>query len=325
MQKKIDPATVSTTAAALPPGRPVHQDRIVFGMAAAALSVLALSTMNLFGKLLSSEHSVIEVAFYRNVIALLPFLAYIALFNDRDMLKIRSAPRALVARSLIGTVSLMATFSAFIYLPMADAQALFFTSSLFVPVLAYFFLKERVGPYRWSAVLVGFAGTLIMVQPGGKVDLTGIVLALSAAFMHSILGTLLRLLGRTERPETVAFYFLLIGAVLTGLGMPFVAKVPETRELLYFFGAGLSGAAAQVLLATSYKYAPAALVTTFQYTGIVWSTAYGWLIFHDWPAPTVWIGAAIIITSSVFIAWREQHLARQLRGSGSDPISDLRR
>lgn len=286
-------------------------DRVLLGMAASAMSVFALSTMNMFAKLVSSEHSVIEVAFYRNAIAVIPFLIMIFALGQRDMLIVCSKPRALIARSIVGTISLMATFSAFIYLPMADAQALFFTSSLFVPILGYFFLREMVGPYRWSAVLIGFLGMLIMVRPSGQADLAGVALALTAAFLHSILGTLLRLLGKTERPETVAFYFLLIGVCLTGCAMPFVAKVPQTNELLFFVGAGVSGAAGQFFLATAYKYAPAALVTLFNYTGIIWSAAYGWFIWRDWPDTAVWIGALIIIASSIFIVWREQRVARR--------------
>ena len=300
-----------STAAVSPAANPVHADRIGLGMAAAAASVFMLNTMNMFAKLLSAEHYAIEVAFYRNLIAVLPFAAVIFLFGRRDLLVIHSRPHALVARSLIGTLSLIATFRAFNYLPMADAQALFFTSSLFIPVLGYFFLKEHVGPYRWSAVAVGFLGMLIIVHPSGNVNMTGVTLALTAAGMHATLGTLLRLLGRTERPETVTFYFLLIGVGLTSLCLPFVGTIPAWREAPILIGAGLSGALAQVFLSVSYKYAPAALVTIFNYTGIVWATAYGWFIWGDWPGQAVWTGAGIIIASSLFIVWREQRLSRK--------------
>jgi drug/metabolite transporter (DMT)-like permease len=196
---------------------------------------------------------------------------------------------------------------------MADAQALFFTSSLFVPVMGYFFLKEHVGPYRWSAVAIGFLGILVIVRPTGSVNVTGVTYAIAAAFMHGTLATLLRVLGRTERPETVTFYFLTIGAAMTGLVMPFVAVTPTWQELPLFLGAGVSGAFAQVLLSIAYKYAPVALVAVFNYTGIVWATAYGWFIWGDWPGPPVWIGAGIIIASSLFIVWRENRLAKRAR------------
>ncbi|MGO9172768.1 MAG: DMT family transporter [Rhodomicrobium sp.] len=301
--------------------RNLHADRIALGMAASAASFFMLNTMNAFAKLLSPHHSVIEVAFYRNLIAALPFAVWFSLPGHRERLKIYGRPSTIVLRSVIGTVSLVATFKAFNALPMADAQALFFTSSLFVPVMGYLFLKEFVGPYRWSAVIVGFLGMLVIVRPSGAVNLTGVSFAVGAAFMHATLGTLLRVLGRTERPETVTFYFLAIGTALTALAMPFVATVPAWHEVPYFLGAGISGAFAQMFLSMAYKYAPVALVTIFNYTGIVWATAYGWFIWGDWPGAPVWTGAGIIIASSLFIVWRENRMAKLARLLGPAPTA----
>jgi drug/metabolite transporter (DMT)-like permease len=314
-QDKADPVVI-----AAPQMLPVHKDRVALGMAASAASFFMLNTMNVFAKLLSPYHSAIEVAFYRNLIAALPFAVWFFLLGRRDLLKINSRADTIIVRSLIGTISLIATFRAFNYLPMADAQALFFTSSLFVPIMGYLFLKEKVGPYRWSAVLVGFLGMLVIVRPSGTVNMTGVSLAVSAALMHSGLGTLLRVLGRTERPETITFYFLAIGAAMTGLAMPFVATTPSWSEVPLFIGAGISGAFAQIFLSVAYKYAPMALVTIFNYTGIVWATAYGWFIWGDWPGEPVWIGASIIIASSLFIVWRENRLAKLARLMPAPPV-----
>ena len=295
----------------------LHRDRVVLGMAAATASFFFLNTMNVFAKLLSGTHSVIEVAFYRNVIAVLPFAAWIFLFGHRDLLKIYSRGDAIVLRSVIGTMSLIATFRAFNALPMADAQALFFTSSLFLPVMGWLILKEHVGAHRWSAVLIGFLGILVIMRPGGDVNLRGIGFAVSAAFLNGSLGILLRIIGRTERPETTSFYFLSIGAGVTGLAMPFVGTIPEWREIPFFIGAGLSGALAQFCMSAAFKYAPVSLITIFNYTGIIWATGYGWLIWGDWPAPPVWIGAGIIVASSLFIVWREARMAKATRVAGS--------
>jgi drug/metabolite transporter (DMT)-like permease len=253
------------------------------------------------------------VAFYRNAIAAFPFAVWIFLLGRRDLLKINSRPDAIVLRSVIGTISLVATFRAFNFLPMADAQALFFMSSLFLPVMGWLFLKERVGAHRWSAVLIGFLGMLVIVRPTGAVNMTGVTFALSAAVMHASLGTILRVLGRTERPETVTFYFLVIGTAMTGLAMPFVATIPQLNEVPLFIGAGISGAFAQIFLSMAFKYTPVALVTIFNYTGIVWATGYGWFIWGDWPGPPVWIGASIIVASSLFIVWRESRVAKLAR------------
>ncbi len=321
---QFNPGKPKTAPNAAPPEQTIAADRIAAGMAASAASFFMLNTMNVFAKLLSPHHSPIEVAFYRNVIAAVPFAIWFFLLGHREHLKINGPPHTIVLRSVIGTVSLIATFRAFNYLPMADAQALFFTSSLFMPVMAYVLLKEHVGAHRWSAVIVGFLGMLVIVRPSGAVNLTGVSLAVTAALLHASLGTLLRVLGRTERPETVAFYFLAIGAGLTSLAMPFVATIPAWREVPFFLGAGISGAFAQFFLSMAYKYAPVALVTIFNYTGIIWAAAYGWFIWGDWPGAPVWTGASIIIASSLFIVWRENRMARLARllalapaGSGS--------
>jgi drug/metabolite transporter (DMT)-like permease len=322
MQFKPDQAGPVTAAAQSKPA--VHKDRVALGMAASAASFFMLNTMNVFAKLLSEHHSAIEVAFYRNLIAAAPFAIWFTLLGHREGFKIHGRASVLIIRCLIGTVSLVATFRAFNALPMADAQALFFTSSLFVPVMGYLFLKEHVGPYRWSAVAVGFLGMLVIVRPSGSVNVTGASYAIAAAFMHGTLGTLLRVLGRTERPETVTFYFLAIGAAMTGLAVPFVAVAPTWQELPLLLGAGISGAFAQVLLSIAYKYAPVALVTIFNYTGIVWATAYGWFIWGDWPGVPVWAGASIIIASSLFIVWRENRRAKAARALAAEPSGSSR-
>jgi len=263
------------------------------------------TVMNVFAKLLSVNHSVVEIAFYRNLIACMPFLILVFGFGRRDILVINSKPKMVGIRAVIGSLSLMTTFTALSLMPLADTTALLFTSTLFVPILGVFFLKEKVGPYRWIAVFVGFTGVIIMVKPTGDVYALGIAVALVAALMHAILQIILRYLGRYEKPETVAFYFVVIGALVTALPMPFVAVQPTLAEVPLLFGVGLSGAAAQWLLSVAFRNAPAATVTVFNYSGIVWATLFGWLIWNNWPLPAVFAGAAVVIASNSLIIWRE--------------------
>jgi drug/metabolite transporter (DMT)-like permease len=151
----------------------------------------------------------------------------------------------------------------------------------------------------------------VIVHPTGNVNVRGVTLAVGVAMLQAVLGTLLRILGRSDRPETVTFYFLLIGVGLTAPLMPFVAVTPNWHDVPLFIGVGIAGASFQFFLSAAYKYAPMALVSILNYTGIVWATAYGWSIWGDWPGPPVWIGAGIIIASSLFIVWREQRAARR--------------
>ena len=279
-------------------------------MSAAMGAFFMFTVMNVFAKLLSVNHSVIEVAFYRNLIASVPFLIMVFVLGDRDILVIRSKPALVASRAVFGSITIVTTFAAYSLMPMADTTALLFTSSLFIPVLGVIFLKERVGPYRWTAVIVGFSGVLIMLKPTGDIYALGIAVAMVAAFMQASLQVVLRYLGGHERPETVTFYFFVIGTLVTALPLPFVVVRPTLAEIPLLFGVGLSGAAAQWLLSTAFKNAPAAIVTVFNYSSIIWSTLFGWMIWNDWPMPTVITGAIIVIASNILIIWRESRLGR---------------
>ena len=291
-----------------------HREHVVRGMAAAAAAFFMFTVMNVFAKLLSANHSVIEIAFYRNLIASLPFLFMVFVLGRRQILVIRSKPSLVGLRAVLGAVSLMTTFAAFSLMPMAETTVLLFTASLFIPVLGVFFLGERVGPWRWAAVVIGFMGVVVMASPAGNIHMLGMAVALAAALMHATMQIILRYLGRYESPETVTFYFMVIGTLVTALPLPFVAVRPTLAEVPLLFGVGLSGAMAQWLLSIAFRNAPAAIVTVFNYSGIVWATAFGWLIWNDWPLPTVLAGAAIVIASNGLIIWRESR-RRALTGA----------
>ncbi len=233
-------------------------EHIALGMWAAAGAFLMFTIMNVFAKYLSANHSVIEIAFYRNLVACVPFLMAIFLFGRREILVIQSKPRAIALRAVLGTVTLITTFAAYSLMPMAETAVLLFTASLFVPVLGVAILGEKVGPYRWTAVLVGFVGVAIMVNPTGETNTLGVTLALCAALMQAFMSILLRHMSGHERPETITFYFFVIGTFVTGLALPFVATGPTVAEIPLFFGIGLSGAAAQWLYSTALKNTPLA-------------------------------------------------------------------
>ena len=287
-----------------------HHEHVVLGMAAAMGGFFMFTVMNVFAKLLSVNHSIIEIAFYRNLIASLPFLILVFVFGRREILVLRTKPAVVGIRAVLGTVSLVTTFTAFSLMPMADTTALLFTSSLFIPVLGVIFLKESVGLYRWAAVAIGFVGVIIIAHPSGEVNTLGIVLAICAALMHAVLQIILRYLGRYESPETISFYFFIIGTFITALALPFVAVRPTLAEVPLLLGVGLSGAAAQWLISTAFRNARAAIVTVFNYSSIVWATLIGWMIWSEWPLPTVIAGSAIVIASNILMIWRESRLGR---------------
>lgn len=289
------------------------KEQVVIGMSAAAGAVFLFTVMSALAKYLSDTHSVVEIAFYRNVVGVLPFLGLAFLTGRRYILSIRSKPGLLVLRAVLGSLTLITTFAAYAAMPMAETSVLLFTASLFLPALGVLLLGESVGPWRWSAVVVGFLGVAVMLGPGGQMNTTGVTLALCAALLQAFMGILLRRLGGFERPDTIALYFFLIGIGITGAAMPFVAVMPTAGEIPLFIAIGLVGAGAQWLLSVAYKNAPAAIVAVFNYTSLVWATLFGWLIWNDFPLPIVFVGSAIVIAANVLIIWREQRLARAAR------------
>ncbi len=291
-------------------------DSPLFGMLMGLTAFLALSFMTLFAKLLSERLNVAEIAFWRNVIALLPFAVLLAFPSQRGLLRIRSRPRIIAIRALVGTANVIMVFGAFSLLPMANATSVLFASALFIPILGMIFLGEAVGPYRSTAVVMGFIGVLIVVQPGGGGNdwsLWGTVFALGGAFVAAALGIMLRLLGQSEAPQTVTFYFLLLGTLMVAPIMPFVWHTPLWQEVPYIVGLGIAGFTMQLCLTIAFKYAPAGLVAPLNYTQIIWATLFGWLAFSEVPTLNIIAGAVIIISSSMIVILRERYLARKGR------------
>lgn len=282
-------------------------------MIAGILAFFMLAVMNVFAKLLSDTHHVIEIAFYRNLIATIPFLFLIFVMKKKEIPKINQRPLGIIIRAVIGTISLIVTFAAFSVMPMADTTAFLFTSSLFIPILGIIFLSEKVGPFRWGAILIGFVGVIIMLQPNGAFNALGVTLALSAAFMHATLQTILRYLGKTEKPETITFYFVAIGTLVAALPLPWFFTMPTWEDVPLLLGVGFTGVMAQFLLSVAFGNAPAAVVTVFNYSGLIWATFFGWMIWQDWPSNAIWIGGSIVIISNIFVIWRESK-KRTLKG-----------
>ncbi len=292
-----------------------ESEHLVRGMWAAAGAIFMFMLMNMIAKHLSASHSILEIVFFRNLIACVPFLIAGFAFGRREIFVIQSKRLMVVTRAVLGTVTLSMTFAAYSLMPMAETTVLLFSASLFIPVLGVLILHERVGPYRWTAVLTGFVGVSIMVQPTGEVAMLGVIVALCAALLQATMSILLRHLGGHERPETTTFYFFIIGTFVSGLAMPFVATGLTLAEIPFFIAIGLAGAAAQWLYSTALKYTPAALVAVINYSSIVWAILFGWLVWNDWPLPIVFAGTAIVISSNLLIVWRERSLRRSLQAT----------
>ncbi|MCB1783686.1 MAG: DMT family transporter [Alphaproteobacteria bacterium] len=280
------------------------QDNIMLGAAYAAAAFFLLALMGACVKLLSdANHHVMEIAFYRNLVPFLPMIAYAVLWRKTELL-IPKNPPLLALRVAIGITGLIATFSALASLPMSDATVIFMTSNLIIPILAYFILKEHVGPHRWIAIAAGFIGVIMVAGPTGQVNLTGVLYALAAAGLQASIQIILRRL-KNENAFTVTFYFISGGIIIPGLFMPWVAEIPTQRDILLFLGVGISGGFAQYCLTSAYKYAPASIAAPFNYTGLLWATGLDVLIWKHIPGWPVFVGGAIIIAAKLYILHRE--------------------
>lgn len=275
-------------------------------------AVLALATMTVFIRALGQQHvGLVESMFYRNLFATPIILGYIA--AKAGIGSIRTAHFTQhVTRTIAGLIGMALTCEAYRELQLADATTIGFTSPIFATILAATLLREQVGVHRWSAVLLGFVGVLIVTHPGSStIPLRGAMISLGSAFQIALISILLRQLGRTEAPATTAFWFCFLSALLTAPLMLWYARPHNLTEWSLLGGLGLSGAFAQVALTASVKLAPVSTVITMDYTSLIWATLFGFLLFGQFPAMSTWFGAPLIIGSGLYIAYREHVRGRQ--------------
>jgi drug/metabolite transporter (DMT)-like permease len=220
-----------------------------------------------------------EIMFWRQAVTIPVLLGWLLLTGGLHRLRTQRLGSH-ARRAGIGMTNMVFNFGATILLPLAEATVLGFTTPLFAVILAALVLREQIGPYRWLAVGLGFAGVLIIAQPGGApISTLGTTLGLLAAFFIAVINYQIRDLGRTEDPISIAFYFAAFGAPLAALALPFFATPHSGEQWLVLMGIGLTGTLAQVLLAASLRFGAVASVIVMDYTSLIWATLYGWLIW----------------------------------------------
>jgi drug/metabolite transporter (DMT)-like permease len=291
---------------------PSPPDRRLLAIALRLFAALALTVMFAIVKLVDARGvSLFESVFYRHAFALPLVLGWIAV--GPGFASVRTArPWAHVWRSVIGTAGMALNFLTFTLLPLAEATVLLFTVPIFATILSAGVLKERVGVHRWSAVLLGFAGVLVVVQPGGSaVPAEGVAVGLVAAIAVSAVSVTLRQLGRTEGAATTVFWFTVLSAVPMGLLMPVLGGRHDAATFALLFGLGVAGGLAQLAMTASLRLAPVSVVLPMDYSNLIWSTLIGWLVFAALPSAALWLGAPLIIASGLYIVYREHLLQRE--------------
>ena len=286
-------------------------DRPLAAIGIRVVATLLLTTMFAIAKVAQNYGvNVIEIVFYRQAIAILPVLALVIPSAGLASLKTRR-PWLHASRTAVGTTGMILNFITISLLPLAETQALWFTTPLFATILSAIILRETVGIHRWSAVALGFIGVLIVVQPQtGHLPVVGATTGLTSALLTAFVTILLRQLGRTEPALTTVFWFFTMSAIPLAVVMPWFAQSHPPVVWMLLAAMGIVGGLGQVALTLSLQYAPVSTVAPVDYASLIWSTLFGVWLFAEMPTAWTWIGAPIIVASGLYIVWRERKRMR---------------
>lgn len=196
------------------------------------------------------------------------------------------------------------------YAALADAIAVSFVVPFFVTILGAVILKEAVGIRRWSAVVIGFIGALIIIRPGTDAVHPAVLLVVFAAFFFALRQIIGRLLADTDRTVTTVAYTAIIGSLLITLPLPLVWQTPQSStHILLIIGMTVLAAAGEVMVIKALEVAEAVAVAPIHYTLIIWGTFYGFIVFGQFPDLWTWVGTSIIVSAGIFTWWRSRRIA----------------
>ena len=277
------------------------------GFMLAAVFLFALNSAA--GKWLVAKYPVGEFMLIRSCFTLL-FLSPFIWHTGRSAFANAPRPSLQVLRVVLASVEVAMFFWAVSYLPLADTTTFYLAGPIYVTALSVLLLRERVGWRRWTAVLIGFTGVVIALRPSSSSFTLPALIALSGSVTYALVMITTRMLRQTNDIMLMTTYF--IGAVAFGLvTVPFGWVTPTGYDLLCLAGVGFSNIVAQFCVIRSLKLASASVVVPYQYTLIVWSVVFGWLMFAELPDGYTIAGAAIIVAAGLYIFWREQAAARK--------------
>lgn len=288
------------------------RDRPFLGIACKVAATLFFAMMFAAIRWLGPYFPLGEIVFFRSTLGI-PVIVAMAYFTGGLRLLATRRIDSHALRSIAGTISMFCNFAAYTYLPLADATAIGFASPLFVVVLAAFMLSERVHIFRWSAVVIGFIGVIIIAGPEAGLSnsaLYGAMFALTGAALTAVAMIFLRRMSAHEHSITIAFYFMLTSAAVSLTTIVFGWNWPTPWEAVVLVLTGLAGGVGQLFLSFSYRYGEASVLAPFDYAAMIWAVVLGYFLFAELPAPQVWLGGAIVIAAGLLILWRERKLGK---------------
>ncbi|WP_374547318.1 DMT family transporter [Rhodoblastus sp.] len=299
---------------------------MTLGILLKILSTLAFTAMGVGVRVAAPRIPVSEIVFFRSVVALALLFCWLTWTGGFPRHLATRRPLGHLGRGLSGTAGMFANFTSLALLPLADATAYFYASPIFVTLIAALGLREDVHASRWLAVLIGFGGVLAMLGDHvGLADFSrslgqeglGAAVALTGAGFAAISIIQTRRLAASEHTAAIVFYFTCLttvaGAVALAVAqaapdmLPSQAFVaPDSREWIALIGAGAMGGCAQILVTTSYRYADASLLASYDYLAMVWALLASLLIFDQWPSWAVLAGATAIAGSGLLAVLGER-------------------
>lgn len=277
-------------------------------LALALLAAVLLTIMHVLVRRTSAALPPFEIAFFRSLFGL---AAVTPLVMRVGWSAFRTAqPRLQILRGITGAGAMLSWFWGLSVVPIAEATALSFTSAIFASVGAVFFLGERMGVRRWSAVVIGFAGALVILRPGIEVIQAGSLAVLFSALCWGSGIVIVKRIARTDSAVTIVAVMGVMMTLATFVPAAFVWVWPSGGQLPWLALIGALGTAGTLAFTQSLRLADASVVVPVDFTRLVWAAAFGYLFFAEIPDGWTWAGGAIIVSSTAYIGLREARLRR---------------
>jgi len=295
----------------IPSANAVEQDTLkAIGMM--SLAVAMLSAMDLALKQLVEHYPSMQVVFLRCITSA-PLLAGWMLVRNRRGFRVKY-PADHLLRAAIGLIMLYSIGECFRDLQLADAYAIFFAAPLLITLLSGPILGEKAGPYRVSAAVVGFAGVLIVLQPGMNSQLIsyGALMGLVCVISYSFIALLLRRMGHHDSTVAIAFWFIALVGVGAGILSIFNWTPIQWQHWPGMVLLGMTGTFGQLLLTGAFKRASVAVIAPIDYTHMIWAVIYGYVFWGHLPGTSTWAGTAVLVSSGLYIIFRDHRIAQRL-------------
>jgi drug/metabolite transporter (DMT)-like permease len=281
-----------------------RRNQIPLGIAYMVGSTVMFAGGNAVVKWQLASYPLGEVAFGRTLFA---FLTVVAIVLPRTGLAVlrTNRYREHLQRGLSQFGSMLCWFLAVSVLSLGSATAIGFAAPLFTTLLSIVVLKEQVGIHRWSALLIGFVGVLIITHPGAGTLTLGALFALGNAVLISTVAIAIRRMSMTESTETLTLYQMSIMTVCTACLLTLGFRAPHWADALMVALAGIGNGIAQYWWTRSLSLAPPSAVVPFNYLSLIWAAMLGFAVWGDVPTPSLLLGSAIVVASGLYILWRE--------------------